>query len=274
MKEWNKKHARHWLSRRPVSAREAAVDAAHIIDSWLGNPRSASDCARKMNKLLTTMFALAVASATSAVLAQDVTGKVEDGAKKTAMCVGCHGIPGYQASFPEVHKVPMISGQSASFISAALNAYKTGDRRHPTMRAIADTLTEQDIADLAAYYSVHGVAQGAAPVPAEPAKKPSERLQQLIARNTESCTKCHGANFNTPNDGTVPKLAGQHADYLYVALKSYKASTHAYVGRSNAVMGLQSKPYTASELRDLSRYIASLPGDLKTVPEPRLHTQK
>lgn len=231
-----------------------------------------------MNKLLTTMFALTVASATFAVSvsasAQDVTGKVEDGAKKTAMCVGCHGIPGYQASFPEIHKVPMISGQSASYISAALHAYKTGDRRHPTMRAIADTLTEQDIADLAAYYSQHGVVQGAAPVPADPTRQPSERLQQLMARNADSCTKCHGANFNTPNDGTVPKLAGQHADYLYVALKSYKASTHATVGRSNAVMGLQSKPYTPSELRELSRYISALPGELKTVPEPRLHTAR
>ena len=274
MKGWNIKHARLRLSRRPVSARKAAGGAAHIIDFRLGNPRSASDCARKMNKLLNTMFALAVASATTAVLAQDVTGKVEDGAKKTAMCVGCHGIPGYQASFPEIHKVPMISGQSASYISAALSAYKTGDRRHPTMRAIADTLTEQDIADLAAFYSTHGMVQGTAPVPVEPAKKPSESLQQLMTRNTDSCTKCHGANFNTPNDGTVPKLAGQHADYLYVALKSYKANTHASVGRANAVMGLQSRPYTAAELRDLSRYIAALPGELKTVPEPRLHSAK
>ncbi len=69
------------------------------------------------------------------------------------MCVGCHGINGYQASFPEVHKVPMIAGQSAKYIVAALTAYKNGDRKHPTMRGIADTLTEQDMADLAAYYA-------------------------------------------------------------------------------------------------------------------------
>lgn len=226
-----------------------------------------------MNKLLTTMFALAVASVTTAVSAQNVTGKVEDGARKNAMCIGCHGIPGYQASFPEVHKVPMISGQSASYITAALGAYKAGDRKHPTMRAIADSLSEQDIADLAAFYAQSGVVQGAT-VPAEPARQPSERIQQLIARNTDSCTKCHGANFNTPNDGTVPKLAGQHADYLLVALKSYKASTHGSIGRANAVMGLQAKPYTAAELKDLARYISSLPGELKTVPEPRLHSAK
>jgi mono/diheme cytochrome c family protein len=55
------------------------------------------------------------------------------------MCIGCHGIAGYQASFPEVHKVPMISGQNAKYITASLVAYKKGERKHPTMRAIADT---------------------------------------------------------------------------------------------------------------------------------------
>lgn len=226
-----------------------------------------------MNKLWTTMFALAGVCAMGAASAQAVSGKVEDGAKKVAMCVGCHGIAGYQASFPEVHKVPMISGQSASYIAAALGAYKKGDRKHPTMRAIADTLTEQDIADLAAYYGAHGIVEGAAPA-AEPAVQPSDRVRELIARNgANTCVSCHGANFNTPNDGTVPKLAGQHADYMYVALKAYKG-THGNVGRSNAVMSTQVKPYTNAELRDLSRYIASLPGELKTIPQSSLHSAK
>src|SRR5205823_10705770 len=72
---------------------------------------------------------------------------------KTAMCFGCHGIRGYQASFPEVHKVPMIAGQSAQYIAAALSAYRSGDRKHPTMRAIAGSLSDQDINDVAEYYS-------------------------------------------------------------------------------------------------------------------------
>jgi cytochrome c553 len=225
-----------------------------------------------MNKLLTTMFALAVACVTVSAQAQKITGNAEAGAKKTAMCVGCHGIIGYQASFPEIHKVPKIAGQSATYIRSALAAYKAGDRKHPTMRAIADSLTEQDMADLAADYAQLGVKEGDAP-PATPTKQPSERVQALITRDkANACTTCHGANFNTPNDGTVAKLAGQHADYLFVALKSYKVENHAQLGRSNGVMGGQAKKFTNAELKELAGYISSLPGEVKTVPESRFHT--
>ncbi|NDZ12830.1 cytochrome c4 [Variovorax sp. WS11] len=224
-----------------------------------------------MNKLLSTVFALAVACVTVSAQAQKITGNAENGSKKVAMCVGCHGIVGYQASFPEVHKVPMIAGQSATYIASALTAYKGGDRKHPTMRAIADSLSEQDIADVAAYYSQLGVQEGDAP-PAAVAKQPSERVQALISRDKDNaCTKCHGANFNTPNDGTVAKLAGQHADYLYVALKSYKTEKNMQIGRSNGVMSGQAKKFSNTELKELASYISSLPGELKTVPDSKLH---
>jgi cytochrome c553 len=142
----------------------------------------------------------------------------------------------------------------------------------PTLRAVADSLTDQDIADLAAYYAQLGVKAGDAP-PAAVAKAPSERVQALISRDKDNaCTKCHGANFNTPNDGTVPKLAGQYSDYLYVALKSYKIENHAQLGRSNGVMSGQAKKYSNAELKDLASYVASLPGEVKTVPESRFHT--
>jgi cytochrome c553 len=220
-----------------------------------------------MKKLLTTMFALAVACVTAPALAQKLTGSADNGSKKVAMCIGCHGIVGYQASFPEVYKVPKIAGQSATYIASALAAYQGGERKHPTMRAIAASLTEQDIADVSAYYAQLGLKEGDAP-PAAVAP-PSERMQTLIARDPDNaCTKCHGANFNTPNDGTVPKLAGQYADYLFVSLKSYKA-THPIVGRANAIMGKQVKElkYTNAELKDLAAYIGTLPGDVKTVPQ-------
>ncbi|MEI2418168.1 cytochrome c [Orrella sp. JC864] len=84
---------------------------------------------------------------------QAVTGNVENARDKISMCIGCHGIKGYKASFPEVYHVPMIAGQNARYIEAALKEYASGARSHPTMDAIARSLSEQDIADLAAYYS-------------------------------------------------------------------------------------------------------------------------
>ena len=83
----------------------------------------------------------------------DVVGNAKAAEGKVAMCIGCHGIPGYRASFPETYEVPMLGGQSAKYIENALNGYKKGDRKHPTMRAIAASLTDKDIAAVAAYYS-------------------------------------------------------------------------------------------------------------------------
>jgi len=73
---------------------------------------------------------------------------------KIAMCIGCHGIPGYKTAFPSVYHVPMIAGQQPGYIVSALKAYKSGERSHPSMRGIAASLSDQDMADLAAYYGV------------------------------------------------------------------------------------------------------------------------
>ena len=71
---------------------------------------------------------------------------------KVSMCIGCHGIPEYKASFPSVYRVPMIAGQNPKYLENALQAYRKGERSHPTMRGIAGSLSDKDIADLAAYY--------------------------------------------------------------------------------------------------------------------------
>jgi cytochrome c553 len=82
-----------------------------------------------------------------------LTGDPAEAHKKIAMCEGCHGIPGYRTAYPDVYHVPMLGGQSAVYISNALHAYKSGQRKHPSMRGIAASLSDKDIADLAAYYS-------------------------------------------------------------------------------------------------------------------------
>lgn len=219
-----------------------------------------------MNTLLSTLFALAVSCVTAASLAQDIKGDAQAGQTKNAMCIGCHGIPGYQASFPEVYKVPMISGQSAGYLLAALHAYKKGDRKHPTMRSIAQTLTEQDMADLAAYYSGHGVVAGAQ-LPAKPAVEPSAEVQALLGK--ANCASCHGANFSQPIDPSYPRIGGQHADYLFAALKAYQTDNNPKVGRAHPIMGAMARQYTHAELKLMARYIASVEGELKVVPQSR-----
>ncbi len=219
-----------------------------------------------MNKTLTTLFALAVASVTSLSHAQDAKGDVEAGKQKVAMCIGCHGIPGYQASFPEVHRVPMISGQGGKYITAALQAYKKGERKHPTMRGIADSLSDQDIADVAAYYEQHG--KKGVELPAKPAREPSTQVAELLKKG--ACVSCHGDNFAKPIDPAYPKIAGQYADYLYVALKSYKVDgKNVNVGRSNGVMAGVAKQFSNAELKALANYIATVDGDLQTIPQSR-----
>ena len=219
-----------------------------------------------MHKFLSSLSVLVVACATTfAANAQEVKGDAAAGEKKIAMCIGCHGIKGYQASFPEIHKVPMISGQGAAYIAASLNAYKKGERRHPTMRGIADSLTEQDIADVAAYYSASGIVDGAAPL--AKAADGSARVAALMTKG--ACASCHGESFSKPIDPSYPKIAGQHKDYLFVALKAYKADGGALVGRSNAIMGGIAKQFTNAELKELANYVGGLPTDLKTVPQSR-----
>ncbi len=219
-----------------------------------------------MNKLLTTVFAFAVASVTALSNAQEVKGDIKAGEKKVAMCIGCHGIKGYQASFPEVYKVPMISGQGAKYIVSALNAYKQGERKHPTMRSIADSMSDQDMADVAAYYEAHGKVEGAT-LPAKASREPSVQVAELLKKG--ACVQCHGENFAKPIDPSYPKIAGQHADYLFVALKAYKTESNPQVGRSHGVMAGVAKQFSNAELKAMAAYLSTLDHDLKTVPQSK-----
>ena len=219
-----------------------------------------------MNKFLLSLSAIIVASATAfPAFAQETKGDASAGEKKNAMCIGCHGIVGYHAGFPEVYKVPKISGQGGKYIAAALTAYKKGERKHPSMRGVAETLSPQDIADLAAYYEASGSKAGSA-VPTQ-MRGSATKAGVLIEKG--GCVGCHGENFNTPVDASYPKIAGQHSDYLYAALKAYKTEGNAQIGRGNAIMGGVAKQFSNEELKTLANYIGSLNGELKTVQPNR-----
>ena len=100
-----------------------------------------------MNRIQTFLIAAALAPAATGVLAQDKP------APNTAMCIGCHGIPGYKTAYPEVYHVPKIAGQSAVYLENALKAYRAGQRPHPSMRGIAGALTDEEISAYAKYYA-------------------------------------------------------------------------------------------------------------------------
>ena len=232
-----------------------------------------------MNLLFNALFLLGVACVTGAANSQAANpapaqaqqqsaaaGSPADIQAKVAMCIGCHNIRGYQASFPEVHRVPMIAGQTAKYIAAALTAYRNGDRKHPTMRGIAASLSDAEIAAIAAYYEALPK-EDAKPLAEQPSREPNAQVAALLQK--AACVSCHGANFSKPIDPSYPKIAGQHADYLFVALKAYKTDNNAAVGRNNGVMGAIARQFSNAELKAMSKYLASLDSELRVKPESR-----
>ena len=198
-----------------------------------------------MTRTLTLLLALAGVFSTAH--AQDA----QHGSTKVQMCIGCHGIVGYQADFPQVYKVPKIAGQDAKYIAAALTEYRGGDRLFPTMRSIASSLTDQDIADIAAYL------QGGEPI------KPSTTVAGKAPAQVATCVACHGGNgtgAEQPISPTPPVLAGQHEDYLEQALTAYRNGR-----RKNAVMDSMAQMLkTDDDIKTAATFFAGQPSTLHT----------
>ncbi len=180
-----------------------------------------------------------------AALPAHASGDAERGAMLATTCLGCHGIPGYRNAYPS-YRVPKLAGQHEDYIALGLNGYKNKGRPHPTMQAQAATLSDQDIKDLAAYFSAQGeLATGTA------------KSDARIGRGQEKaavCAACHGANGVSamPN---WPTLAGQHEDYLTHALTQYKLGN-----RTDPVMAGQVINLSEEDIKDLAAYFAAQPG--------------
>lgn len=108
---------------------------------------------KKISILSQLAATAALVFAGSVAQADEVKGNAAAGTGKVWLCIGCHSIPDYRADYPLVYKVPMIGGQNAAYIASALAAYKKGERKHPTMRSIAASLSDQDMADIGEYYA-------------------------------------------------------------------------------------------------------------------------
>jgi cytochrome c553 len=171
------------------------------------------------------------------------------GKLKFATCAGCHAIPGHANAYPNYH-VPRLGGQHPDYVVAALKAYQAGERQHPTMRANAFPLGEQDMRDIAAF-----LAGARAP------EQPSPIRGDASAGKAKSaiCTACHGEDGNGPIP-LYPRLAGQHEDYLRKALGDYQSGA-----RRNEVMKGMVASLSARDLADLAAWFASQPNGLTVV---------
>jgi cytochrome c553 len=159
------------------------------------------------------------------------------GEKLAYTCHGCHGIPNYKNAYP-VYNVPKLGGQHAAYMVVALKEYASQDRPHATMHAQAATMSEQDMQDITAYLSGQEL-------------KATGRAVGTAPKAGQTCVACHG------NDGVgimpeYPNLAGQHADYIEQALRSYRAGR-----RKNAVMGGMAAALTDQDIKELAQYYSS-----------------
>jgi cytochrome c553 len=172
------------------------------------------------------------------------------GEKKFYTCYGCHGIDNYRNAFPD-YSVPKLRHQNASYIVAALQEYRSGERPHATMHAQAASLSDQDMEDIAAYL------QGAEPV------KPSAPATGKPPKQVAACVACHGETGLGVESPLTPKpavLAGQHVDYLEQALTAYRNGR-----RKNVVMdGMARLLTTDADVKIAAAYFAGQSSPLAT----------
>ncbi len=176
-------------------------------------------------------------------------GDAERGEPLAYTCLGCHGIDGYRNAYPS-YRVPKLGGQKAAYLVAAVQGYRDGSRAHPTMQAQADSLTDQDVEDIAAYLATLGAETVEA--------GGSEGVDLEVAA---TCVACHGQN-GIGVSPLWPTLAGQHEEYLVAALNQYRDGT-----RQNAVMTQMAAALSDADVALLARYYSSLDGLETTEPE-------
>lgn len=160
-------------------------------------------------------------------------------------CMGCHGIPSYRNAYPS-YRVPKLGGQNEEYLVIALQGYRNGTRQHPTMQAQGATLSDEDMADIAAYFAGQGDAREGETVTGGRAAAGKEKIAV--------CTACHGQAGIAPAPNW-PNLAGQHQDYLVHAIKQYRSGA-----RQDAVMAGLVVNLSDRDIADIAAYYAAQTG--------------
>jgi len=201
---------------------------------------------------LVSVFAAAFALAGASAFAQApvLKGDPVHGKAISYTCLGCHGVDGYRNAYPN-YSVPKLVGQHPEYLFAALQEYRGDQRSHVTMHSQASELSDQDMADIAAYFA--GNVLQPAPVPANAPPAPAA---------VAVCAACHGQTgiSTVPN---YPNLAGQHADYLKREIAEYKDG-----GRKNAIMSAMAATIKDSDVAELADYFSSMRPSLSALHRP------
>jgi cytochrome c553 len=178
-------------------------------------------------------------------------GDSEHGKAIAYSCFGCHAIEGYRNAYPS-YRVPKLGGQKAAYLVVALKGYREGTRTHATMQAQAQSLSDQDIEDVAAYLATlnnETVEAGGS--------------QNVSNDRATTCVACHGAN-GIGVSPAWPTLAGQHESYLLHALNQYRNGE-----RKDPVMTQMAAALSDDDVAVLSAWFAGLEG-LETLEEPQV----
>jgi cytochrome c553 len=201
-----------------------------------------------MNKwLVTASIALALS-----VAGVQAAGNADAGKTKSAACAACHGPDGNSPINPVW---PKLAGQHPGYIEKQLMDFKSGERKDPTMSGMAAPLSEEDMADLAAYFSTQTKQGGGA---AEDKVAAGEKLYRAGNTNTgvAACMACHGPDGSGNPAANFPALAGQHAAYVEKALKDFRAGTRA--NDLNKMMQGVAERMTDAEVAAVAQYIQGL----------------
>ena len=214
--------------------------------------------------LASTLACVALSFANVAIAdeAATVTGSADAGATKAAVCTACHGPNGNSVN-PEW---PNLAGQNAAYTREQLAMFKAGKRNNPLMAPIVATLTEQDFADLAAYFA----AQTPAGLEADPSYwKAGETLYKSgdAARGIPACTACHGPAGQGNSGAGYPSVRAQHSVYTvkqlqdYLTRNRYRDATDPAVvhqARNSAMMATIAARLTPEDIRNLASYLQGL----------------
>lgn len=202
---------------------------------------------------LNAMFALLLAATSAPALAQgNEQGNARAGEAKAAACAACHGATGNDSLLPNV---PKIGGQGERYLLKQLVEIKEGIRPVPLMEPVVAPLSEQDLADLAAFYAAQELPRGAV----DPAKRAlGEQLYRAgnAAIGVAACSACHAPNGRGNEAAGYPALSGQDVAYAELQLRAFRASE-----RNNdeaEVMRVIAARLNDAEIAALASYISGL----------------